>query len=86
MQRTYMARDKTDHESHASSQAEALRGEYHSMLLTEREATVTAGEEPSWNLLMGSAQEQVAAFVRARGFSGTVRRTSLRCDFLLLQS
>lgn len=68
-----MARDAADHESNASSQAQALRGEYHSMLLTEREATVPAGAEPSWNLLMGSAQEQVAAFVRARGFSGTVR-------------
>lgn len=68
-----MVRDAADHESNASSQAEVLRGEYHSMLLTEREASVAASAEPSWNLLMGSSQEQVAAFVRARGFSGTVR-------------
>jgi hypothetical protein len=68
-----MARDAADHESLASSQAESLQGEYHSMLLTEREATVRAGEEPSWNLLMGSEQEQVASFVRSRGFTGKVR-------------
>ena len=74
LQVTYMQRDESEFVANVLRQPDArLQEQYRSMQLTERCSPVTAVREPSWSVQTASAQEQLAGYLRSRGFSSDVR-------------
>ena len=73
LQHSYMARDAAEIQAAQAQPSEDLRAQYVGMHMTERLAVLPPRAEPSWTLQSVSAQEQVAAYRRARGLPTNVR-------------
>lgn len=68
-----MQRDEAELRALYAQPDTPLRAQYICMHMTERLAAPAAAAEPSWTLQATSAQEQVAAYRRSRGFPAEVR-------------
>jgi hypothetical protein len=63
-----MERDAREHRSVIATHVPAVRPQYHSSLLHDRLSAPTPSTEPCLALQTCSAQEQLASYLRSRGF------------------